>query len=289
MVKAINGIVKSNTSVISAANASDINAALGYTAENSSNKGVANGYAPLDAGSKVPTVNLGSGAASNTTFLRGDQTWGILTDPTVISLSDEFISGGLTNGYIGSMGWYASTGPTFVGPVPNHPGVRQLATTATIASMNALFPGTGATSDVIQPSEQWDFTFIFNVSSIAGTDVFVGALDSMSANISVQNRYGFNFNSSIGPYWRTNTGNGSASTETNTSTSVGAGTWYKLRVARTSSGVDFYVDGVKFGATVTTTLPVNVLNFGFWIKNVAGVAKPLEIDFFSGTLSGVTR
>jgi hypothetical protein len=38
-------------------------------------KGQANGYAPLDANAKVPTVNLGGEGADNTKFLRGDQTW----------------------------------------------------------------------------------------------------------------------------------------------------------------------------------------------------------------------
>jgi len=39
------------------------------------NKGQANGYAPLDANAKVPTVNLGGEGADNTKYLRGDQTW----------------------------------------------------------------------------------------------------------------------------------------------------------------------------------------------------------------------
>jgi|GEM_PF-1769189 len=44
-------------------------------AELTSNKGQANGYAPLNGSSLVPTGNLGSGSASSTTFLRGDGTW----------------------------------------------------------------------------------------------------------------------------------------------------------------------------------------------------------------------
>ena len=44
-------------------------------AEMSANKGQPSGYAPLDATTKVPTVNLGGNGASTTTFLRGDQTW----------------------------------------------------------------------------------------------------------------------------------------------------------------------------------------------------------------------
>lgn len=45
----------------------------GYQKE--SEKAAASGYASLDAGTKVPTDQLGSGSASATTYLRGDQTW----------------------------------------------------------------------------------------------------------------------------------------------------------------------------------------------------------------------
>ncbi len=43
--------------------------------EQSSNKGVAGGYAGLDGGGFVATGQLASGTASAATFLRGDQTW----------------------------------------------------------------------------------------------------------------------------------------------------------------------------------------------------------------------
>lgn len=44
-------------------------------AEQASNKGSANGYAGLGANSAVPTAQLGTGTASSSTYLRGDQTW----------------------------------------------------------------------------------------------------------------------------------------------------------------------------------------------------------------------
>jgi hypothetical protein len=45
----------------------------GYQKE--SEKGAASGYASLDAGTKVPTVQLGGAGADATKFLRGDQSW----------------------------------------------------------------------------------------------------------------------------------------------------------------------------------------------------------------------
>lgn len=48
----------------------------GYQRE--SEKGQASGYASLDAGTKVPTAQLGGAGADATKFLRGDQTWQVV-------------------------------------------------------------------------------------------------------------------------------------------------------------------------------------------------------------------
>lgn len=57
----VNGIIKgSGGSLVAAVAGTDFQAPLGFTAENSANKGVANGYASLDAGAKVPAAQLPS-------------------------------------------------------------------------------------------------------------------------------------------------------------------------------------------------------------------------------------
>jgi hypothetical protein len=53
----------------------DLDSTFEATFEKVANKASANGYAPLDASSKVPTVNLGGAGADSGKYLRGDQTW----------------------------------------------------------------------------------------------------------------------------------------------------------------------------------------------------------------------
>lgn len=50
----------SNVSYLTGINSSQVTTALGFTPENSANKGVANGYASLDSGGKVPSAQLPS-------------------------------------------------------------------------------------------------------------------------------------------------------------------------------------------------------------------------------------
>lgn len=67
----------------------NITAALGYTPESASSKGVANGYAGLDATGKVSTGQLGAGTAATWNYLRGDRQWAVV--PTY-QQDIEFIS-----------------------------------------------------------------------------------------------------------------------------------------------------------------------------------------------------
>lgn len=58
-----------------------------------SSKGQVSGIAPLDANSKVPTVNLGGSDADSSKYLRGDQTWAAIASSgeseNVVVLADD--------------------------------------------------------------------------------------------------------------------------------------------------------------------------------------------------------
>ena len=75
-------------------------AALGFTPENSANKGAANGYAGLNASSLVPVANLASGTPTGTKFIRDDGTLAVPSggsDPwTYAILASDFITSSAT-------------------------------------------------------------------------------------------------------------------------------------------------------------------------------------------------
>ncbi len=84
LVQVTNGVLGSPVAIASfepagtaasavAAHAAAADPHTGYQRE--SEKAAASGYASLDGNTRVPTAQLGSGTANNTTFLRGDSTW----------------------------------------------------------------------------------------------------------------------------------------------------------------------------------------------------------------------
>lgn len=70
-------------------------------AEQTANKGAANGYASLNSSTVVPSAQLGSGTADTTTFLRGDNTWASVPTAPVTSVSGKTGAVTLTKADVG--------------------------------------------------------------------------------------------------------------------------------------------------------------------------------------------
>ena len=111
-----------------------------------------------------------------------------------------------------------------------------------------------------------EFRVRFPVLAISGVDynAYMGFTDISPATIttinssivtSVSNGVYFTYNST-GLF---GTCENSNQTSTTTKKQIVAGTWYKIKMLINASGtsVDFFVDGVKLGSTITTKIPAN--------------------------------
>lgn len=98
--------------------------ALANTAEQTANKGAASGYAGLNAASLVPTSQLGSGAASSSTYLRGDGTWTAAPTPADATTS--------TKGIVQLAGDLGGTATS-----PTVPGLASKANTTDVTAIDA--------------------------------------------------------------------------------------------------------------------------------------------------------
>lgn len=136
-------------------------AALGFTPENSANRGAANGYAPLDAGSRVPAASLGSGTANGSTFLAGDQTYKSVTGQ--VQVQNDGVNQGSPRSVIDFLPF--TGGSWAISDNGSKILVQGLIDFATVASINAVQDGeldscvaTGTNSLSCAPTKPWSGT-----------------------------------------------------------------------------------------------------------------------------------
>lgn len=90
-----NGVIKRTAlDATGIAGATDIEASLGFTPENSANKGTANGYAPLNSSSQVPSANLPTASTTTAGAVKVDGTSVTINGSGVISASGGGGGGG---------------------------------------------------------------------------------------------------------------------------------------------------------------------------------------------------
>ena len=199
---------------------------------------------------------------------------------------DEFLGGNPTTFEIGELGWRFLNGGAISAPLPedNHPGLYGHQTSTTQNTIAQLFLE-GNTAARILASAPWDFTFIIRPMETTNLHFWVGPSANLGngAPDATVARYGFEFLSGDGS-WQTVCADGATQSRLATSSPFTSG-WTKLRMLRTVSGVDFYLNDA-FQNSILSSLPTSALGIGIMERNLGSLEnRRYLIDFFRGTLN----
>ena len=218
---------------------------------------------------------------------QGARTWPtselILNEDSVI-IKDEFLSGLLTTGSIGELGWnLTGTGGTITNTDTTRTGSITLTTPATSANSAIItLKPASTTTGMTDFASEWDMTWIVKIPTITSDDWFVFTLSYSSDN----SKYaGFQVNTYS--TWRAVNKDTSA-TNTDTGITATAGQWYKLRAKRTSTTIQYYIDDVLV-ATNSTNLPTGQGQPRAIVYNGLSSARYIVIDYFSLRIPSLTR
>lgn len=247
-------------------------------------------------------------------------------DPASISWSDDFVSGLVTTGNIGRLGWgfnAASTGTLSAPDVTdgNHPGLIRLNSHATNDDSGiVMFLAANAGKPYILSGGDWsmDVAFLVGSNSTAITSVgfYVGASVSASAiPNATSNFFGIRYDTDKGDstfvVMMCNAsgaaGCGAAGDDTNSKVTAStvtpvAGTWHRFRFRRSSTegpgSTALYGARVDSESEVTfcssgcsDTIVAPTLNFPVVVyvtRTTTGVMSG-DIDYYAGTISGLSR
>ena len=202
-----------------------------------------------------------------------------------IELQDEFISGSLSSP--GSLGWTVVGGTTTNQiSVANHYGLIRRDTSAVSGTTASTRLETGTSSS-------WDPTIaksiLWNVrinTNDANTTMRMGGMLPAAANPPTQGIYFEKLDADSNWFCVCNTGG----VLTRVDSAVGVDlNFHTFRHVRSSSGVQFSIDGVNVCGLITTNIPTQFINAEIQITNSAAASKTLDLDYFQAQLYGFSR
>jgi hypothetical protein len=213
---------------------------------------------------------------------------GAATDPvTTLSEFDDFLSGPLTSGQIGKLGWQFTNGTiAAIDAEANHPGIVRRSSSSTANQMCPLFPVANAIRQIL-PADTFSVTWIVRLGlADTETGVRVGLTARADSNPPSDGIYFEKLPADTAWFRVTRAG----AVETRTTTGIAAtGAWAKLRVRRlNASTIGFTIDGAA-EQTVTATIPTIALIPWVQVWTSTANVKNLEIDLFALTVTGLSR
>ena len=198
---------------------------------------------------------------------------------------EDFISGPLTTGQIGVMGWQAVGGSSLLlTSEANHPGIFQRNTSASANTLTTLSHYFGIAT--AWEAASYDVRWIVRPNNADANVTW--RIGSMSSFVSNPPAFGVYFEK-IGAEtnWFTVSRLSAVQERQDTGVPIVEGAWYNLRVVVTPLTAKFYLNHVLV-ATHTTNIPI----FGQAAVqgiNLAAEAKTIDSDFCEVIITGMNR
>lgn len=223
----------------------------------------------------TPTIN--NATFTNTKILYDYQ--------TRIDLQDDFMFGSITSGNLGNLGWAVVGGISYIGNVIGRPGVIVLDTGGTINTLARLIHGIGFQFRGDQTP--YSFTWILRINTNdANTTSRIGSTDTFANNPPTNGIYfeklaadtnWFCVARASGVQTRVDSG---VATTTN---------FTKFTGIRNIASATFMIDNNSVCNIITTDLPIAFMGFSLLITNTAAASKTMDIDYFEGSITGLSR
>lgn len=225
---------------------------------------------------------------ANTLTLAASGGGGSAVDPvSTLTLVDDFFTFLNTSGHISTLGWglRVASNAAAKSAAAGHPGVIELST-GTTSGTNAMLMLDTNNVGMVSPADSLRVVWILKLlANDANTTARLG-LGASSGNPPAAGLYFEKLDGDTSWYGVCRFGG----TQTRTAALAATSTsWVKLTLRRVdASTIGFSVDGGT-EATVTTNIPTGLLAPFAQIVNSAAANKAVELDFFSLTVSGLTR
>lgn len=205
-----------------------------------------------------------------------------------IALQDDFITGVVSSGTIGVLGWFLANGTTSSGSFENAPGVITRTTGVTPTTVAYMILAGSQTILPLGISKSLRY-IIITVDSDNETTLRIGATNSFTAS---QPGTGIYFEKlPTDTTWFAVCRNASSETRVNTNIIAAPNTTFEFRIEMSINNTEamFFVNGNAV-ASIQTNLPIAAfITPGMHVVNSAGTSKSLAIDYFEMVLDGLAR
>lgn len=201
---------------------------------------------------------------------------------------DDFLSGNVTTGSLGNLGWGTGGGVAATSPVSeaNHPGILQRSTGGS-SGQTAYLHLAFTQGDLLAGSADMTFLVRLNTND-ADTLVRVGSMYLINTT-PTDGLYFEKLDADTNWFYVTRAASGQVGSRTDTGIAVSTG-WITMRIVRNASAtVAFYLNGAYIGQQTANIPSAQGTTPGLQITNSAAAIKTIDIDYFEITTTGMTR